>query len=338
MSSGGLGAEVVRLHDSESESFSKIAARLGRTRDQVARLYTVAKGGGGRQKPQLDEVLDVPVRPFQTKIQRGAKRTKPKGKWRKALIVPDTHKPFTDPLAEACVLQLARDLRAEGHLDRIIHLGDLIDAPQISTFDSSPDRINTLQDDIDGGRQLLWSLSEIAPDIPKDLLEGNHCDRLRRTIWSLQGPHRELARLREFQRLLSWPNLFGLGEIGWDFTPYADQPRVDLIPLNAVMHGYKVNKHSGGTARLEHEQYHMSGISGHTHRLGSYFKNDIKGSHNWVECGHIAGAMDYAQKHANHQQGCVVTTYNEAGDWFRHELIFIQRGRMVYGEQEYRAA
>lgn len=336
-----IALEVVRLRDVEGKGWQDIASTLGlKNRDAASRAYTAAKerrgqahprrsSGGGRR---LEDTIEVAPQPFEVEIP--APVEKAKGKWQHAVVIPDPHQPYTDPKWERIVLDVIRDVKPA----KVICLGDLLDCYSLSKFDTNPARLEKLQDEIDLGRKFLWRIAEAAPQAERHLLEGNHEDRLRRTVWNMQGAHRELARLREFQRLLRWENLLQLEGVGFSWTDYADQPRTDILPLNAVMHGVRVNKHSAGTARLEHETYHMSGISGHTHRLGMYFKRDIKGSHCWVEAGHGAGDLEYAKKHENHHQGLVVTTYTtDRKPWFGHELVFVEKGYARWGTTEYRA-
>lgn len=281
----------------------------------------------------VEDVLNLPPRPFAVRIPKAATKRQSK-KYKTALIVPDTHVPYHDEKAVSVVIALAKEIKP----DLLIHLGDLVDCYSISRYEKNPVRRDSLQSDLDGAKRILWRLAEAAPQARRILFAGNHEDRFRRAVWSLQGIHRELANLDKFQQALSWPSLLDLDGIGFEWVDYENQPATGLIPFNAVMHGYKIKPWSAMTAQAEHDAYHLSGLSGHSHRLGSYFKTDIKGSHNWVECGHLTQPLECERQHENHQQGCVVTTYREDDPWFRHELVFIEKGRTLWRDSEFRSA
>ena len=247
-----------------------------------------------------------------------------------ALIFGDTHVPYQSPKALKVINKIALDLQP----DSVIHIGDLVDCWSISDFDKDPLRRDTLQDNIDEAAALLGSIRRALPKAACYLLEGNHEDRLRRTIWRMNEKQRELARLRDFQTSMTWPSLLKLGT-DWTFVPSAGQAKFRILPKLVTKHGTVVRKWSGQSAKAEWERYGKSGLSGHTHRLGSFFTNDFNGAHIWTETGCTCDINPQYVEDPNWQQGCVVVSY--VGDRFAVEPIYIQNGHAVWRGKDYAA-
>jgi hypothetical protein len=92
------------------------------------------------------------------------------------------------------------------------------------------------------------------------------------------------------------------------------------------------------TARAEYARYTMSGISGHTHRLGKFYQRDLRDGHVWLEGGCTCRITDVEYvPHPNWQQGCVVITYKTDGSWFNAQEIYIQQGKAMWGAKEFAA-
>jgi hypothetical protein len=285
------------------------------------------------QRPTLGHVLDVEPRPFAVPIPRPTKPNA-KAKYQYAVWWSDTHMGYEDQAALDIVFGIIKDVRPS----LLIHGGDLCDCYSISSFDKNPDRLNSLQDEIDRARAHLHQAAQLAPDAERVMLEGNHEDRLRRVIWSLPGTASELSRLRAFKQAMTWPNLLGLDEIGWDFVPSHRQPLVGRLSKIALKHGELVRKDSAMTARAEYGKYTMSGISGHTHRLGKFYQRDLRDGHVWLEGGCTCRITDVEYTpHPNWQQGCVVITYRADGGWFNAQEVYIQAGKAMWGTKEFAA-
>ena len=250
---------------------------------------------------------------------------------RSALFYGDTHYPFQSDAALRVLYSLTKKLQP----DVIIHCGDLVDCWQISQFDKDPQRKSSLQDDIDEAVPHLKTMRQVAPKAACYLLEGNHETRLRRTIWRMNENQRELARLRAFQRAVTWQNLLELGENGWKFVPAEGQAKARILPKLIVKHGTTVKKWSGQTAKAEWERYGKSGLSGHTHRLGVFYTNDFNGSHVWAESGCTCALTPEYVEDPSWQQGVLVVTY--VGDRFNVEPVYIQQGIGVFRGQGVRA-
>jgi len=253
-------------------------------------------------------------------------------KYRHALIYGDTHVPFHDTRALAVVKQLVIDVRP----DILIHIGDLVDCWSISDFDKDPARRDTLQDNIDTAAKHLKEMFLLTPDIPRYYFEGNHEQRLSRTIARMSDKQREVARLRVFQHYISWPRILeDAGAIGWEFVPIRQQSRRRIFPKLIVKHGSLVRKWAAATARGEWERYGCSGVSGHTHRLGMFYHNDFNGAHGWAETGCTCTLTPEWMEDPDWQHGCLVVTFTNDYKYFSFEPVYMQEGHAIWRDNRY---
>jgi hypothetical protein len=251
-----------------------------------------------------------------------------------AVLYGDSHFPHQDEASLSIVGQIVDTLKP----NIIVHMGDLLDGYALSAYDKDPRRKETLQDEINMARAHLAQMRLRSPTSAFILLEGNHEDRLRRTIWNLPGQSSALAKLEVFQQSMTWPTLLGLDELGITFVPYdSKQAKQKFLPKWILKHGTLVRKHSAYTARGEWEKYGRSGSSGHTHRLGVYFHSDHNGSHCWVETGCTCSLEPEYTPDPNWQQGCVVLTFERETGAFQAEPVYIHNGLAVWRGRVFRA-
>lgn len=283
-------------------------------------------------KDEIAEVLAGPVRPFSVPRPRTA-RVRDR-KWHYTIQYSDTHFPFQDDSALDVVLAIIKDVQP----DTIIHGGDLLDCYSMSPkFQTDPMHKVSLQGEIDMARAHLHQVSTVAPQARKIWLEGNHEDRIRKTIWDFKGAARELAKLRVFQNQMTWPVLMGLDEIGWEFVPAHGQSKFQILPKLITVHGTAVSKWSGQTAKTEWLKYGKSGLSGHTHRLGKFYHRDFNGSHVWLETGCTCRLDPEYAEDPDWQHGLVVITHTEDGERFSMEDVYIQNGKAIWQDKLYSA-
>jgi hypothetical protein len=253
-----------------------------------------------------------------------------------ALVFGDTHVPFQD---EAC-LRVIKKLIADVRPEKLIHIGDLIDCWQISTFDKNPIRREALQDSVDAGAKLLKELYMISPNTKRYYLEGNHEFRLTKTIERTKEAQREVMGLRLAQKSLNWTALLAEADVTpdmWEFVPMRGQAKRRIFPKLIVKHGNIVRKWSGATARGEWERYGMSGISGHTHRLGMFYHSDFNGAHGWAETGCTCDLNPEWTEDPDWQHGCVIVTFRKDFQYFHFEPVYIQEGRAIWRDKRYAA-
>lgn len=253
---------------------------------------------------------------------------------KRAVVLPDTHIPYQDDAAVSIANALIKAY--DPHV--LVHIGDLLDAGRLSTkFPTDPARLDTLQADIDAARVQLHQWAQLAPNAERWLLEGNHCQRLTRLIWGLEGAQRELAKLTSFQEALTWPKMLGLDEIGWRWVDYNDQPRADILPHLLVKHGSYVSQEAGMTAQREWRKAGKSGISGHTHRASVWRHRDWNGQATWIEAGCLCDLNRTPPGGTpNWQQAVTLIEWSEDETLMNVEQVLIRDGRAMWRGEELR--
>lgn len=165
--------------------------------------------------------------------------------------------------------------------DEIILLGDVVNLDQVSRYDKDPNLIAQLQEDLDLTTELLKIIGAAAGNAKKTVLFGNHEGRLRKHLWR-KDP--ELAGLRTN----TIETQLHLKELGYRLQPERESYSVTdnfIASHGAKDDGCKYSQFSAYSARNTLQKKGVSGISGHTHRLGLYYVTDFTGVKLWAECG-----------------------------------------------------
>lgn len=171
------------------------------------------------------------------------------------IVLSDIHFPYEDRNAlNAIYMFLQRN-----PVDIIVLNGDIIDMYDVSTFDKSPARINSLQKELNKAYKFFQKLRVLCPKAEIYFIRGNHEYRLERYLYK----HPELYSLEA----LKLPNLLKLN----DFDIKYREKFLQLGNLK-ITHGSIVRKFSSYTAHAELDKNDCSGISGHTHRGGVCYK------------------------------------------------------------------
>ncbi len=178
-----------------------------------------------------------------------------------SIVISDLHVPNQAQPVVKLVLDFIRSEKP----DRVHILGDACDFVQISRFDKDPTRKETLQDELDGVRDLLTEIRDAAPKAKIIYSEGNHEFRLRRYLMS---EAKGLAGLRA----LTLEKLLDFKTLRIKFQP---QDRPYRIGHLLFTHGQFVSKWSAYSAKRHFERYGCCVIHGHTHRLGAYYHTDL---------------------------------------------------------------
>lgn len=278
--------------------------------------------------------MDVPVRPLTVTFKKPAKTKK--GKCLTALLYGDTHHGFQCEKTLSVVEAIAKAIQP----DVLVDMGDGVDAGHLSDkFRQDPMRTSSLQDEINAKRKQLARYRKACPNARYYYREGNHEERLRRTMWNLEGPAKSLIQLDISQRNLTWPVLLGLEDLHIEFTPYDEQTVAgqEILPKFIVKHGTRISQQSGYTATAELRRYNRSGASGHVHRLGAIWRRDHAGQHVWVETGCCADLRKTpGAKDPDWQNGCVVLTFEKKTGAVQVEMVEIRDGHTLFRGREYR--
>ena len=206
----------------------------------------------------------------------------------------------------------------------IIYPGDVIDCYLLSKFDKNPERADRLQQEFDMSAAMFRRQRALAPNARMVFEPGNHEDRLRRYLWS-QAP--ALSSLR----CLKMEELMGLKDN--DVECIEKDEGVLFNDNFLVTHAEIIRAHSGWTAKGMSDKHGGSGIHGHSHRLGSYYKTNRSGMYGWWENGCLCNMHPDYMVHPNWQQGFSVVTFTHGRFWV--EQIPIIGRKFIYGGRIY---
>lgn len=235
----------------------------------------------------------------------------------RAVFINDLHVPFQDKHALSQVMNFIAWFKPQ----QLFVVGDLLDFYALSRFDKDPERLLSLQDELDEAHDVLSALRQYAGDDCKmHFLEGNHEHRLERYLWQ----HPEIAKLTS----LKLPALLQLNKINVKHYTYRDHAQWHGL---RVEHGDRVRQLSGATACAMLKARGVSGLSGHTHRLASHYHTDEAGDDVWFENGCLCGLKpEYVMGTPNWQHGFAVGFGLTQHRRFLVEQIPIVKHRIYY--------
>jgi predicted phosphodiesterase len=203
--------------------------------------------------------------------------------------------------------------------DVVDYLGDIDDQSCFSRFsDGTPDellnRVSTYSEDV---RALYAKTREMRPDSELFVALGNHDIRVFDYI-DKKAP--------AFKDMVTPESMWGLDSLGYSYIHYGDLPKHRYGDIY-VHHGVSISKHSAESVRNDVNEFGVSIMRGHSHRLGSYFKTHELRGETWrgYEIGHMTDVksegMAYTNSH-NWQPGFAVGLIS--GDTVHIQLVEIQ--------------
>lgn len=212
-------------------------------------------------------------------------------------VLSDLHIPFHDENSLRNVFDCIVDYQPKN----LVLCGDVLDCYSISRFSKNPERCRNIQYEIDIFYRMMRELKKHLPSTKVSYILGNHEARLEKLLFEHPG----LYGLRA----LDPQNLFRLKDLGIDY--YKTQVVIDNVTF---AHGDRVRSSAGYSAKAEYEDHRMTdGISGHTHRLSSYYSTYNKNMGQWYENGCLCKLEpDYLADpaKANWQQGfTIISSY-----------------------------
>jgi len=240
--------------------------------------------------------------------------------YEKSIFIGDMHVPFVDSESIAVLLKFMRSFKP----NKVFIVGDLIDFYSISSFDKDPNRITSIQSDINIAVELLQSVRSAAKSADILYIEGNHEHRLQKYLWK----HPEISSLNA----LNIRNMLELKDVG---IKYVDQYKTEVYHDFIVEHGSLVRQQSAYTARVMLTKRGMSGISGHTHRMGAHYLANMSGNYAWFENGCLCDLHpEYCIGKPDWMSGFSVGYFK--GKRFSIEQIPILDGIISYAGKEYK--
>lgn len=342
---------VTKDADGETTKHDLIALSFAPSWDQGPEFPVVQRA------PQS---LDVPVK-------KPGKRDLAKTR-RTAVIFPDqqigyrkfddgTLDPFHSEEAIACAFEILEYLEANGGVDQVGNLGDVLDLAPMSRHPQEPTFHGTVQPQIDYGHAHLAQQRKTCPKARIWMLEGNHDRRIQNSI-TLNAMHavglRRGGTPPDSWPVLSIPYLLRLDELGIEYIAGFPAGEVWIAEDLVAFHGRHV-KSSGSSAAATVYSETVSSIFGHVHRVELQYRTvrDRAGAKQifGASPGCLArtdgavpstkGSTDPLGRAVpvseNWQNGIAVVTYTDTGVE-GIELVHIESGRAVFRGQEFGAA
>lgn len=193
-----------------------------------------------------------------------SRRKKPIRSDELAVIFPDAQIPFHDPKALEAAHMVVRELQP----DRVVMLGDMVDFPGQSRFDTHPSHSGRLQEQLDTTHTMLAQVRADAPNAIIDYIPGNHEYRLTREIIQRNAELLGIKRANAAKELgvLTLDFLLRLGELEVNMAGEYPNGEVWLNDHTVAIHG-TVAKSNGSTS-IEYlkKHPHLNTIHGHSHR------------------------------------------------------------------------
>ena len=234
----------------------------------------------------------------------------------KIVVLCDLHVPFEDKTAVEVAFKFCRDMQPE-----IIVIHEWNDFYELSRFVKNPKKATgyTLHE----ARETVWKyygkLRKFCPNSRIIELGANHTKRLQKY---LQRNAHELCGLPEFRM----ENFMEFKKFGIEYMKYFNYKKLFLFK-----HGDRVHKFSAYTAKNEFESEGMSGASGHTHRLGQFYRTLRGSEYTWMECGCLCNLdQEYMEgRIADWQHGVGLVMFE--GKEFRAIPLPIIENKIMWG-------
>ena len=303
--------------------------------------------------PQFDPVRQGP--PVRVTVRVPKKAKNPDG-YETAVILPDIQigyfrnsdgvlEPTHDEDALAVALAIVRDVQP----DKVVLVGDNVDAPEFGKYRLSPAYALTTQASIDRATTLSAELRACAPDAEIVWLAGNHEERLvNATLDNLKAAF-GLRRGNSKHELpvLSIPYLCRFDEYGITYLPGYPASSYWINEKIKVIHGDKVRS-GGSTAHAYLNNSKCSVLYGHIHRRewAERSRDDYDGPKTILAAspGTLArcdgsvpstkGGLDLDGRPLpiveDWQQGIGVVTYEPGDGRFWYEQVAIHQGEALF--------
>lgn len=230
------------------------------------------------------------------------------------LGIPDKHIPHHEEALLDLVLRFAKKLQPQ----TIINLGDDLDCYPYSRFPKDPLLCLSFQEHLDRLERWYRDLRGACPNSDIYYLAGNHERWYTLYRW---GPAQMMSGLRG----LDIPSLLHLKDYG---VQYCDNRMVQIAGC-LYKHGTHVFQASGASGLKELNTSWQTGMSGHTHRLGTVYRSTDR-TYSWTECGCLCKKeMDYTLgTTVDWQHG--LGLHEVCGDRIQPHTISLEGGHLMW--------
>lgn len=232
---------------------------------------------------------------------------------KKALLIPDTHRPFHDKRAYNLMLQVGQDLDP----DEVVLLGDYADFYSVSSHAKDPRIFSMLEDEIVDVLAGLTELDTLFKRSKKVFIVGNHSKRLENYLCNTAPALFGITSIEHLFEFKKRPN--------WHVIPYGPNQKYSI--LNSKL--FARHEPLGNSAELTARKAMCSITFGHIHKIQSAFSVGMDGTQHVAFCCGWLGdknknkVFDYVKNHHSWQLGFAVVYVDTATGYFYHNIINI---------------
>jgi hypothetical protein len=218
----------------------------------------------------------------------------------KTVTVSDLHIPFIDDAVFFLFLDFLKDYQP----DELILNGNMV---EMASFSTHPRKKALVEVILNGQRERdMWlpyaeAMRKACPNA-KIVYIGSSCHEGWLDRWANQDG--TLAADPNY----TLPGFLHFKDFGIEYHAEKYEKKHFLW-----VHGTAVGQHSGWSAKAEYDYYGKSGCSGHTHRLGAYYKTTAEGPNVWFEIGGMCLRKSWykikGKQLINWQQGFLINEF-----------------------------
>lgn len=347
---GALSEEVTGWSESEDRrlgqmwlaedpprSIREIAYELQKSKSSVDRRITALGYRSHKgDRDYYEKVTGVSLEPVIKAVRMDnlpAPTGEPLGTKYKTLVWGDVHFPFQDRRAVDILYQIAQDLQP----DVLVCIGDVFDFFELSPEYRSPkDQEPDMQLTLNEGVQHLGHMLSLTNPKEAHFLGGNHEDRWDRLLDKARKDirFRQLLKLPIIQRSMTFENVIGFQELGYQYHPYMEGGNFVENDALVYTHGFKTTTYA---TRSLLDKFGKSVMFGHTHRIQNFTRRDLKGQESAWNIGCLSTLAPHYDHFADWTQGfAIVEWFKVADKWlFNVEQIRIHDGITIWRDKVY---
>lgn len=240
---------------------------------------------------------------------------------RRALIIPDVHRPFHNRKAYQIMLNAGQALE----VDEVILLGDYCDFYSVSRFDKHPKVDALLSDEVSSVREGLDEIDRLFPLAKKIYLEGNHEARLETFLIQKAPALFPVTEIRE---------LFGLPQRPkWTFLPFGRNQSYRVLDTEL----YAFHRPKASKPYLHIARTLVSSVYGDIHKIEKAHAVGLDGRHLVAFCpgwlGDVSSRVfDYMPSVPQWQLGFGLVSLDEtSGEYYTETFEIKSNQALVHG-------
>lgn len=237
---------------------------------------------------------------------------------RKALIIPDCHRPYHSVRAYNLMLEIASSVS----IDEIVLLGDYADFYHVSRHKKDPRVQDSIAKEIESVNQGLDELDKLFPRAKKVYLEGNHEIRLESYL---------IERCPELFGLTEVSALFKIKERGYHWAGFGRHQSYHVLGSDLVA----FHRPKASQVHTHIQKTHVSSVFGDIHKIVQSHAVALDGKHLVAYCPGWLGEVrhrvfDYMPTTPQWQLGFSFVSVEDSSKQFHHEIIEIKNNKALY--------